>query len=68
MDALGDAPHVGQPPLAEIWAMLQPLHPSCPIAGADVERKQAAEIRSAPERFEPLTFGFRRTRTRQIWL
>jgi hypothetical protein len=27
MDALGDAPHVGHPPLAEIWAMLQPLHP-----------------------------------------
>jgi hypothetical protein len=27
MDALGDAPHVRHPPLAEIRAMLQPLHP-----------------------------------------
>jgi hypothetical protein len=58
MDALGDAPHVRHPPLAEIRAMLQPLHPRPARSPARMSsaHKLPRDV-ARPTGFEPLTFG-----------
>jgi hypothetical protein len=58
MDVLGDAPHVGHPPRAEIWAMLQPLHPRPARSPARMSSAhKLPRYVARPRGFEPLTFG-----------